>query len=787
MTDEPFLREPPGAFLRRQRKIAGLSQEEAADRSGLSVRTISDLERARTRSPYPRSVRLLVAALGLPETVSRALLAQYRAARDAGTDAGQSEIPCGMAASPGTSPEGEPKPATPIVPRQLPAAVAKFAGRGAELKVLDGVLERGLADAEAPGGTVVISAIGGTAGVGKTALAVHWAHQVAGKFPDGQLYVNLRGFDPSGAPVTPSAAIRGFLRALDVHPTRIPLDLDGQAALYRSLLTGRRMLIVLDNARDAAQVRPLLPGSAGSLVIVTSRSRLAGLAASDAAHLLGLDVLTEPEAAELLTARLGAGRIAAEPEAAHDVAALCARLPVALAIAAAIASAAPALPLSGLAAELADTQERLDMLDVGDTAGNIRAVFSCSYRQLGAGTARLFRLLGLHPGPDITAAAAASLAGIPLRQTRRELRALAHASLLGERVPGRYALHDLLRAYAAEQAATVDSRADRRAALGRMLDHYLHTASTAAMLLDPSRDPVDPGLPADGTAPEHPADYDEALVWFDAEHTLLLSAVRLAADAGFDTCARKLPSALVDFLYLRGHWHDMAATQQTAIAAAQRLGDRAGQALASRHLARSQALLGLRQEAQAQYSRALHLSQQLGDHLGEARCHYGLAWSCGHQSRYDTALAHGEQALAAFRAAGHRSGQATALNAIGWFHAHSGGYEQAIACCKQALGLCRELGDRHGEAATLDSLGYASHQLGRYPQAIDYYQQALRLFRELRDRYNHAATLINLGDTRQAAGNLAAAAEAWQQAVAILDGLHHPDADQVHARLQSLR
>src|SRR5215470_13466489 len=336
-----------------------------------------------------------------------------------------------------------------LVPRQLPAALADFTGRAAELRALTAMLDQAGAGAA---GTVVISAIGGTAGVGKTALALHWAHQAAGRFGDGQLYVNLRGYGPSGAPAEPAEAIRGFLDALGVPPGRIPASAEAQAGLYRSLLAGRKMLIVADNARDEAQVRPLLPASPASLVLVTSRSQLGGLGAADGARLISLDVLPHAEAVQLLTARLGAERAAAEPAAVDQIADLCACLPLALAVAAARAAARPAFPLATVAGELADATGRLDALDAGDPSSSVRAVFSWSTRQLSAQAARMFALLGLHPGPDISVPAAASLAALDKADARRLLRELTRAHLITEHAPGRYAFHDLLRAYATEQA-----------------------------------------------------------------------------------------------------------------------------------------------------------------------------------------------------------------------------------------------------------------------------------------------------------------------------------------------
>ncbi len=399
------------------------------------------------------------------------------------------------------------------VPRQLPSSIAHFAGRAGELAALDGLLDDAGRTAR---GTVVIGAVAGTAGVGKTALTVRWAHQAAERFRDGQLYVNLRGFDPSGVPITPGEAIRGFLDALGVPAEWVPQDLDSQAALYRSLLVGKQVLIVLDNAWDEQQVRPLLPASAGCLVIITSRSRLAGLAAAEGARLVALDVLSHDEARQVLGARLG-GRAAADPDAVDEIARLCGRLPLALAVAAARAAARPRLPLADLAAMLRDSRGRLDALDIGDPAMNVRAVLSWSAERLGPAAARMFALLGLHPGPDITAAAAASLAGVEPSAADQAVQELAAVSLLTEHLPGRYAFHDLLRAYAAEHAEALGDDA-RRAAAGRLLDHYLHTARAAALLLNPPREQVSPAPPAPGVTPEALASHQQALNWFEVDH-----------------------------------------------------------------------------------------------------------------------------------------------------------------------------------------------------------------------------------------------------------------------------
>ena len=560
-----------GEWLRQQRVAAGLTQEDLAERSGVSVRAIADLERGRTRRPYPSSVRALVRALGLPDTAGTDLIARYRAV--GGAAAGRADHGPAQETGPG---------AGVTVPRQLPTRVPHFAGRAGELALLDGVLDAAASDRAAGATGVVISAIGGTAGVGKTALALHWAHRVAQRFPDGQLYANLRGFDAAdGRPADTCDVLRGFLDALGVHPERLPADVEGLAALYRSVVAGRRMLVLLDNAADVGQVRPLLPASPESVVIITSRRELAALAAHEGARLLQLDVLSEQEANELLVARLGQDRAAEEPWAVTELATLCARLPLALSVVVARAAAAPRAPLSSLAAELTELGGRLDALDVGDAAASVRTVLSLSYRHLREPSARLFRLLGLHPGPDISAAAAASLAGVPLAQARAALRDLTRASLLMEVAPGRYAFHDLLRAYAAEQPTGAEGVANTTR---RMLDHYLHTAHRAHRVLYPGRELIGLEALASGALPETFGGKAAALAWLEAEYQVLLKVTDLASRSGLDEHAWRLPVVLWTFHNVCGHWHDGARLHRLALEAARRDGDVAGEAFALRGL-----------------------------------------------------------------------------------------------------------------------------------------------------------------------------------------------------------
>jgi tetratricopeptide (TPR) repeat protein/transcriptional regulator with XRE-family HTH domain len=752
-----------GALLHGHRVVAGLSQEELSDRSGLSARAISNIERGKTPHPYARSVRLLADALGLPGRAREELLRAACPARDGPPGAGAA----GLRLQP------------VIVPRQLPAAVGAFVGRKAELAALTQILDQA---ARAPG-TVVISAIGGTAGVGKTALALHWAHQVAARFGDGQLYVNLRGFEPSGRPAAPAEAIRGFLDALSVPPERIPPTPEAQAGLYRSLLAGKQMLLVLDNARDEQQVRPLLPASPASLVLVTSRNQLGGLAAADGARLLTLDVLTHAEAVELLATRLGAARPAAEPGAAGRIARLCACLPLGLAVAAARAAARPEFSLAALAAELADSAGRLDALDAGDAGSSVPAVFSWSYRQLTGQAARMFRLLALHPGPDITVPAAASLAAIAQADAGRLLAELARAHLIAEHTPGRYTFHDLLRAYAAEQAHHTDSDTGRRRATGRVLDHYLHTAACAAFLLDLSKEPVVLAPPRPGAVAGQPADHSQALAWFEAEHQVLLAAVTLAAGAGFDAHAWQLPWAMAGFLQARGHWQEWAAAQRTALAAATRLGDAGGQTLSGRLLANACTHLGDHDQALGYLTSSLALYQRLGDSLGQAKIHQSLAFLADRRGRYPDALRHAEQALRLCQAVGDKASEAEALNNVGWYYGLLGDYQQARVFCRRALTLSLEVGDRSLEAAASDSLGYAEHHLGNLAEAAASYQRALSIVREIGNRFHEADILTHLGNNHHAAGELAQAREDWQQALAILEDIQHPDAGQVRAKL----
>jgi DNA-binding SARP family transcriptional activator len=688
-------------------------------------------------------------------------------------------------------PDSSPTPAVPSgaatngskppmsVPAQLPADLATFVGRGSELAQATKFLP---ADGEPPS-TVVISAIAGMAGIGKTTLAVHWAHQVAHRFPDGQLYLNLRGFEPTGTVMEPAEAIRTVLLALDIPPPAIPVGLDAQAAYYRSLLANRRVLIVLDNARDADQVRPLLPGAPGCLVIVTSRNRLSSLVARDGAYPLALDLLSPDEALDFLGRRLGPARISAEPQAACEIVECCAGLPLALAIVSARAVIHPGFPLAEIATELRDSKGSLDAFAGVDAAIDTRTVFSWSYEALTPDAARLFRLLALHPGPDMAATSAASIAGLTLRQIRLLLAELTRAHLVTEHSLGRYSSHDLLRAYSAELVEELDTAADRQEALHRMLDHFLHGAHAATSLLYPREDAITLDPVVGGVLPARIADSETALAWLTTEYPVLTALITQAHEAGFHTHVWKLAWTVSDFLQRQGHWAEQVATQLMALDATRRLGDRNAQAHAHRSLGAAYSRLGDFDAASAHLEDSRALFAEIGDLAGQARTHRGIAFVSGQRSDYEEGLRQCELALELYRKVDDAAGQASAFNDMGYSHALLGRYEQALDYCQRALALFRELDNHDGVANTWDSVGYVHHHLGDYVQAVSCYQQAINSFRDLGDRYNEADSLTHLGDTHEATGDIEAAHEAWRAALVIFEEFRQPAAEKIRAKL----
>ena len=787
-----------GMRLERLRRDAVQDRIDADLATGLGQELVAELEELTAANPgHERLWGQLITALYRAGRQADALETFRRAQRALVEDSGVAPTPAlteihrqVLAQDPRLLPPRSPESDTACQgvsatrPAQLPFAVPAFTGRAAELARLDELLPRiAGAGVEHPA-AVVISAVSGTAGVGKTALAVHWARRVREAFPDGQLYVNLRGFDPSGSTVSPAEAVRGFLDAFGVPPSRVPPGLEAQTGLYRSLLTGRRVLVLLDNARDAEQVRPLLPGAPGCLALITSRSQLTSLVAAEGAHLLTVDLLDPAGARGLLAGRLGTDRVDAEPAAVAEITARCAGLPLALAIVAARAATQPSLPLEVLAEDLRKSGNRLDLLDCGDPVTKVRAVLSWSYQALGDQAARLFRLLGLHPGPDAALPAVASLAGLPPARVRTAVAELIRGHLLTEHVPGRYTFHDLLRSYARELTATHDDDNARLRATHRMFDHYLHTARSADAVLTPQPHPIAVTEAQPGATLEHPASHQQALAWFAAEHPVLLTAVEQAAAEGFDTHAWQLPSTLTTFLDRHGHWHALAQAQVIALEAARRRGDATGEANARRGLGLAADRLGHPGAARAHYLLALDLFRGLDDHAGQARTEQHLGRMCADHGRYQEARDHAEQSLGHYRAIDDKAGQSAALNHLGWFRAQLGDHHQALTHCREALALAEEISDPNGQAHIWDSLGYVRHHLGQHDQAVDCYRHAVELFQRTGDRHSEATGLFCLGEVHLSARNPDAARECWTQALTLTDELGLRDVDPLRAKIR---
>ncbi|MEV4317082.1 tetratricopeptide repeat protein [Actinocrispum sp. NPDC049592] len=622
------------------------------------------------------------------------------------------------------------------VPRQLPAAPHSFTGRRSELEALSAAV-----DAVAEGGPVIISALAGPGGIGKTWLALQWAHQNLDRFPDGQLFVDLRGFSADKPPLSPGTVVRGWLDAFGVDTSRVPADPDARAAMVRSLLAGKRMVIVLDNASDTAQVVPLLPGTATCTVLVTSRRHLTGLITQHGARQLAIDVLSDSESHALLVSRLGAERVAAEPEAVAELIVLCGGYPLALGIVAGRAATYPDLALAPLAEELRG--HRLAALDEDDRAASLPAVLSWSYRALTAQQAKVFGLLGSAPGVDVSLPAAAALAGLPEGETRAVLRALQQASLLYQEVPGRYRMHDLIRLYAAEQAGSdVD-------AFGRLIGYYLDEVARAM---------------ADfGTA--------AAIAWLDAERANLVAVIGQAEANGRPHEAIRLAATLSQYLNVRAHHEEALVIHQHAVRAAVATGEQAAQAAALGNLGLVHVRWADYEKAFEYYQQALPLYRATGDRAGESGVLNNLGLLHWRWGSSDEALEHYSRSLAVAREAGDRAAEANALDFIGLVHQQLGRCEEAYACHERALVIHREVGNRTGEANSLDDLGLAYCRAGDYTRAIDHHQQARAAYRALGNRTGEADALDGLGTAHLRSGDPAKALEFHHHAIEIYQEL----------------
>ncbi|MEU0883361.1 BTAD domain-containing putative transcriptional regulator [Lentzea sp. NPDC005914] len=683
----------------------------------------------------------------------------------------------------GTAPKAE-QP----MPRQLPAPPRWFTGRGTELARLDHALTAEPEEDPIPSGTssgtpaaatVMISAIGGAGGIGKTWLALAWAHRHAERFPDGQLFVDLHGFSPAQEPMKSGAAVRGFLDALGVDPDRIPTDLDAQAALYRSLVAERRMLIVLDNAASAEQVVPLLPGSPSCTVLITSRTRLASLIDRHSTRQLQLDVLDRADARALLTGRLGAGRVTAEPDAVDELVELCRGYPLALSITARHAATRPAIALAEIAAELRALG--LEMLDHDtDPAASLPAVLSWSLRRLTDEHRTVFTLLGVTPGPDTTLPAVAALTGLPSVCARKALSALEEASLLERRPHGRYAMHDLVRAYAATTAHDLPDHM-RETALIRVMDFHLHTASAAERLLNPHGPLLRPDPPASGVRPHPLPDAAAALAWLEAEHTVLLATQRAAVSLGRHHVVWHLTWAMDTFHLRRGHLRDSLAMWRAALNAAVHLPDPTIRSRTHRSLGNVCSTLSLHEEATTHLAKALDLAVRHNNPTEQAHTHEGLAAAWTRRGDDQRALDHARHALDLYHALEQPTWEADTLNLVGWFAARLGDLDTARHHCLAALTLHRKHYNPDGEAATLDSLGFIADRAGDHRLALEHYQQALSMYRTLGNTYEIANTLDNTGHPHTALGQHDQARDVWQEA---LELYHEQGRDDDASRVQ---
>ncbi|HLI38811.1 MAG TPA: BTAD domain-containing putative transcriptional regulator [Streptosporangiaceae bacterium] len=672
------------------------------------------------------------------------------------------------------------------VPMQLPADIADFTGRDEHVARVCAMLSAGPPDGNP--GAVPLALVAGAGGLGKTALAVHAAHRLRAGYPDGQLYVDLLGASPR--PHEPADVLARFLRDLGVDGSRIPPGVDERAALYRTRLSGQRMLVVLDNAAGAAQVRPLLPGSASCAVLVTSRNRMPDLVGSS---LVDLDVLDDSEALTLLRRIIGAQRAAAEPAATAELLVACAGLPLAIRICAARLAARSSWTIQALASRLADERRRLDELKVGDLA--VRASFEVSFASLPAPArsdqadpARAFRLLGLWQGPSIGLGAAAALLGQPEDWVADALEILVDAHLLESPAPDRYRFHDLLRVYAADRARAEEGEQERAGAVRRVLTWYLHAAEAAARVISPYHRRVPLGDAPAWLRPVEFGSLDEALAWCEAERHCLVAATRQAAECGEHEIAWKLPAAAMSFFYRRSHWADWTATHQAGLASARTLGDRLAEAWILNNLGMAYGQQRMK-EAVGCFEQALALCKKLGDTQGEARAannvanayfdlgrftealdaarrslaiqrqagnRYGegfalntLGCACRELCRIDEAAEFLQQALSTFRALGDQAAQADSLGDLGGTYLKGERLEDALSCLRESLGIWQSVGDRHGEAATLKRLGLAVGRSGKPAEARELLSGALLLFERLGDHAEASETravLAELGE-----------------------------------------
>ena len=748
-----------GGLLRQLRDAAGLTQDELAEAARVSQRAISDLERGINATARKDTALLLAGALGLDGPARELFIAAARGRAPAGE---------ALASAAGAAGTGSAAAAS----RTLPRDIAAFTGRRAEL----GQLMARWAEAAGGGGVVSVHAIGGMAGIGKTTFAVHAAHRLAGSFPDGQFFLPLHAHTPGQRPVGPADALASLLLTAGVPAGQIPPGTDARAARWRDHVAGKKILLVLDDAAGHEQVRPLLPGTPGSLVLVTSRRRLAAL--EDSA-VVSLDTLTPEEAAGLLARLAGRADVtAADPEVAQ-IAALCGYLPLAIGMVGRQLAHHPVWTSAGLAGDLAAARDRVDLMAAEDVS--VEAAFGLSYQDLDDGQQRLFRRLGLHPGPDIDTCAAAALDDTSPGQARRHLEALYDHHLITEPARGRYRFHDLIREHARALAAS-DDPGTRDAAATRLLDYYLHTARAASGHFPSwtnAEGPAPPGRPP-GSAPPV-STLGQAASWLEAERANLHAAAGYAAATARPLYAVLIPAAMDGFLQTRGYWDQGLVLHQAALAAARRAGDRAGQARALMLLSPMQTMTEDPRAASASATRALQLYRELGNRAGQAAALHMIGFLHTVTDDFPAAAAELGQALELFRSLGHRRGQGDALHYLGIVHRFTGDYPAAAACHRQALELYGDTDYQSGKANALMYLGAVQRLAGDYPAADASLRHALALCRDLGDHFQQAQVLTELAAAQRLAGDYPAAVASSQRALSLFREVHHSSSEEARA------
>jgi DNA-binding SARP family transcriptional activator len=762
------------------RRVAEHRPWDEALQAQLLLALAADGQQAEGIALYQNVRRRLADELGVdPGAELRAAYQLVLRQSAAGSAAPEAAGPRAAAPYPGSTRITRPSSLTEVLPAQLPADLPYFTGRDeAQRRTLSLVNGHALTQASMP-----VLAIDGIPGIGKTSLAIHLAHQLADAYPDGQLYVDLQGFDPGQSVLNPAEALQGFLNALGVPDADIPASHHARSGLYRSVLSGRRILVVLDNAHSVEQVRPLLPGAPGCLVLVTSRKRLTGLATAHGAHLMTLDVLSPEDARTFLVSRIGAARTAADPAALAEIVERCGRLPLALAVVAGRALAHPDHSMTAIAGELRDAQGSLD--GFSDMGHDIRTIFSWSYLMLGDRAAWMGRLLSLTCGPDITIPAAASLAGVSPAEARMLVGELVRTGLLSEHAPGRFTTHDLIRDYAQELVRQHESEQARAQAYARLVNHYQQTAYAAATLLSPSL-ALEPPKALEGVVAGRLADVTDAVAWLNADRHVLKALVNRQLDDGDPAAAWHLVLSLQTFYQREGWWYDWATVTRACRQAVSTAGDDVGRAHMARSLAGAEHVLGDNDSAARYLQEALGLFTALGHRPEQALVQRNLGQVSFAQQAYPESVVWYERALRLFETLGDLSNQVAVLCCLADAHAGLGRYDTSAELVRRALPIAEALGELNGQGMCHETLAKAERARGNLSASRAGYEQAAQLYRRIGWRMNSVDCLRQLGDTALALGDRAGARAAWQEALDLLRHLRVPQVAEIEDRLRRL-